>query len=405
MQPSRQFAYYTCEHPVFVVLVEAAMTGYHLGISGVKNEDVSIRQNAVSYLLSAMAFEGPNGLSVSISRAKDLWFVGRYPKGHIKALEWLLKSEWCFEVITATKGKTERDANDPRLGPKAATYGLSAKAWEVLGHDFDLSNFKREPLAAVIVSGKSAKGKVKLKVDDSKLVNFRNDLKNYNSALGQFNFTINGIAAPWDTFELTRVFNSQDLLSGGRFYSDFVTMPSATRATLEIDGERVVQADFSAIHARIGLAVAGVSLGAHDDPYQIDGQEREAVKEVFTVLFNSTTGRSNDKDKSLRDKGRDPASMRVSIFDRFPELKPLVRETIGLRLQRADSEAAAVLLKGFTSAGRPLVPVHDGFYLLERDQWLFKSLLDEAVDSLWSIVRKTWPEVKKAALPLKWSAL
>jgi hypothetical protein len=403
MQPSRRFAYYTCEHPVFVVLVEAAMTGYHLGISGVKNEDVSIRQNAVSYLLSAMASEGPNGLSVSISRAKDFWFVGRYPKGHIKALKLLLAGGWCHEVTCATKRKSERDSDDKRLGPKAATYGLTAKSWEVLGYDFDTANFKREPSAALIVSGNSDKGKIKLNVDDAKLKDFRNDLTNYNLALEQFGFTIEGVTLPWDRFELNRVFNSQDLLSGGRFYSDFVLMSGSTRSTLTIDDEHVIQADFNAIHARLGLAITGRAIVGDDDPYQIDGQDRNAVKQVFTVLFNSKTGRSNDVDKSLKDKGHNPRSIRALIFDRFPELKALVKETIGLKLQRADSEVVSILLRGFTSAGRPLVTVHDGFYLLKRDKGLFYSLLTEAIDSLWSVVQQTWPEVIKVDLPLKWS--
>jgi hypothetical protein len=99
----------------------------------------------------------------------------------------------------------------------------------------------------------------------------------------------------------------------------------------------------------------------------------------------------------------DTKQIREAIFAKFPELKQLLEHQIGVKLQRADAEAARVLLKAFTRAGRPLLPVHDGFYLLAEDKALFQATMTKAEAALWGILKKTWPKTVPVALPLSWS--
>jgi hypothetical protein len=403
MKCSRRFAYYACEHPAFVALVEAALVGYSVGRSGVKTNDVTIRRNAIGDLLAAMAADGPQGLPVAISRAKEHWFLGQYPRGHIKALDWLIDGEWVCVVDPSTKGRLERVEDDPRRGPQSATHCLTVKAFEMLGEGFDYTTFRRKPAAPISVSTKTPKGKKRLVVDDKHLAPLRAELMAYNSLLTKFECQLEGGAVPWWMFELHRVFNSKDLLSGGRFYSDFCSTEGSVRSTLTINGKPAIQADFSALHARLGLSIVGVSFPENEDPYEIEGQSRAGVKRVFTVLFNSKSGRSQEVDDELVNEGHNPKQIREAIFAKFPELKQLLEHQIGVKLQRADAEAARVLLKAFTKAGRPLLPVHDGFYLLAEDKALFQATMTKAEAALWGILRKTWPQIVPVALPLSWS--
>jgi hypothetical protein len=403
MKCSRRFAYYACEHPAFVALVGAALVGYSLGRSGVKTNDLSIRRNAVCNLLAAMAADGPLGLPVAISRAKEHWFLDQYPRGHITALDWLIEGEWVCVVDPSTKGRLERVEDDPRRGPQSATFGLTLKAFEMLGEGFDYTTFRRKPSAPISASIKTPKGKKRLVIDEKHLAPLRAELLPYNSLLSGLEFSLGGEAIPWWMFELHRVFNSKDLLSGGRFYSDFCSVESSTRSTLTINGKPAIQADFSALHARLGLTIAGVSFPENEDPYMVVGQSRNEVKRVFTVLFNSKSGRSKEVDDDLANKGHNPHQIRRAVFGKFPELKELLTHQIGVKLQRADAEAVSVLLNAFTKAGKPLLPVHDGFYLLAEDRALFEVTMAKAQGALWGVLRKTWPQIEPVALPLSWS--
>jgi hypothetical protein len=403
MNRSRRFAYYACEHPAFVALVVAALAGYSVGRSGVKTNDVTVRRNAIGDLLAAMAADGPQGSPVAISRAKEHWFLGQYPRGHITALDWLITGEWVCVVDSSTKGRLERVEDDPRRGPQSATFGLTVKAFEMLGEAFDYTTFRRKPAAPISVATKTPKGKKKLVVDDKHLAPLRAELMAYNSLLTKFEYQLEGGAVPWWMFELHRVFNSKDLLSGGRFYSDFCSVEGSVRSTLTANGKPVIQADFSALHARLGLCIVGVSFPENKDPYEIEGQSRNGVKRVFTVLFNSKTGRSQEVDVELVNEGHNPKKIREAIFAKFPKLKELLKHQIGVRLQRADAEAARVLLNVFTEAGRPLLPVHDGFYLMAEDKELFQTTMKDAQAALWGVLKKTWPHIVPVALPLGWS--
>ena len=81
---------------------------------------------------------------------------------------------------------------------------------------------------------------------------------------------------------LKRIFKGE---GGGRFYGGFwQTLPKTERQKLLLDNGPVVELDYSAYHPTIAYAFKGITLT--DDPYTIDGCDRNDVKKAFLVLFN-----------------------------------------------------------------------------------------------------------------------
>ena len=407
---NQSFNWYRCDNLSFVALVNKACQSVKVA-RGVSAGDVATRRDAVAVILAALGAGGPSGLPVPISKSNQQLFIGRYPKGYTRALDDLLEAGLVVEVTKGTRSKHQRDQDDQRVGPVSSTYGLTEAAWAVLGgNDFPLESFVRQ--AAAVVSLNVRNGKAKLKqskpIAQADLAPMVEQLNAYNKALSGFSFNIGAKAVPWHVFELHRVFNSEDLLQGGRYYSDFVRLGKIERETLTVDGAGVISADFEAMHPRLALAIVGITPTG--DPYRLgDGpmtdKDRRNIKRVFNAMLNveSRTGHSSEVDAEVKANSGDPVAIRAAILRRFPELKQLVGQGVGTRLQRADAEVVSSMIHTFVSAGRPLLPVHDGFYLLAQDKLLFIQALEAALARLWQVINQSWPEALRAELPMAWS--
>ena len=90
---------------------------------------------------------------------------------------------------------------------------------------------------------------------------------------------------------LVRVFNG-DLRSNGRFYRAFwQSLPPAVRADgLRINGEAVVEVDFTTCHFRILCGLIGKQLPFSDpqfDPFAVPYYPRRHIKKSFNILLNT----------------------------------------------------------------------------------------------------------------------
>jgi hypothetical protein len=74
---------------------------------------------------------------------------------------------------------------------------------------------------------------------------------------------------------------------------------------------------------------------------------------------------------------------------------------LGLLLQRADSMAAEVFIEAFTRQGRPLLPVHDGYYFWAEDMPLFESLRPDAEAAVYKFLVTKYPQLRRHPLPMK----
>jgi hypothetical protein len=86
---------------------------------------------------------------------------------------------------------------------------------------------------------------------------------------------------------LRRIFNER-FSQGGRFYAEgggWQQFSKADRLRLQIDGEPVVEVDYSQFHP--ALAYAELGFAAPPDAYDIPGVDRPLVKIAFNVMLNS----------------------------------------------------------------------------------------------------------------------
>ncbi len=194
---------------------------------------------------------------------------------------------------------------------------------------------------------------------------------------------------------LRRIFNER-LSQGGRFYADggaWQILSKAERQRIQIDGEPVVEVDYSQFHPT--LAYAQVGHPAPDNAYDIPGFDRALVKVSFNIMLNSSS-RSGSR-HTIAHKAE---MVRAVLGDDFPDglegeemwhraavLHPGYAQTAsdeaqrlmdaiiakhapisrvfftgaGLTLQRLDSDIAESVMREMRHRGIVVLPVHDSF--------------------------------------------
>lgn len=190
----------------------------------------------------------------------------------------------------------------------------------------------------------------------------------------------------------SRIFN-KDFEHGGRyFHSDALKIKNKkTKARLDItiNGEQVVEIDFSNLHYRIAslmeqISMENLPLDVYMDilPEQLQTEDhRELIKLSINILFNSTTKDSADRainkeitkfkaigwniDSSLNTG----AKVREYIYSRTPDFIPCYcrNDSFGLALQNADSYLAQRVIEKFVDEMKPILPIHDSFVVRMSD--------------------------------------
>ncbi|MCH1454628.1 MAG: hypothetical protein L7T87_00070 [Schleiferiaceae bacterium] len=169
---------------------------------------------------------------------------------------------------------------------------------------------------------------------------------------------------------------------GGRinnYYQNLVNRRIPLRTSTLIDGEAIVEPDFSCNHLRMASYIVGEELPA--DPYsdiaKETGLSRDKIKTVITKCFGAVTaGRS--KGKLLRDASSDKRSpmsaddfraIRSSIENNYPWIakQKLFFNDVGTRMQWLEGEIALKMLQWATEEQIPLLAVHDAFAVRSID--------------------------------------
>lgn len=242
--------------------------------------------------------------------------------------------------------------------------------------------------------------------DTSLTENMQRDLDAANEALISIDF---GHRARSRTF-LVRIFNNGNFNEGGRFYSvggSYQILPKHERQNLLINGEKIVEIDYSQLH--VALAYMTVGMPPKPNAYDLPGFPRQLVKIAFNVMLNCNgnlaarrslatkdvmlehlTGGELSKDAQqnrLRHMHRltDPcltqmafaeADKLVEAIERAHEpIAKLFYTGIGLKLQRIDSDMAACVMRSMRKKGEITPPVHDSFLVRESQA----SQLEEAM--------------------------
>ena len=194
---------------------------------------------------------------------------------------------------------------------------------------------------------------------------------------------------------LHRVFNDESFKLGGRFYGAYhLAMPKELRKCLLINGEPTVELDFSALHIRMLYHLAGIDY--RDDPYAVlcdndNNEERGVYKLVQLIAINAENRKKAVK--GIRNRLRknrifdgltnEAIIARIERFKKVhPDIAKYLNTGMGLKLQNLDSRITDIVLRRFTLAGIPCLPVHDSYIVPERYKDLLRDVMTEAYQKI-----------------------
>ncbi|GGK64982.1 hypothetical protein [Amphritea balenae] len=187
-----------------------------------------------------------------------------------------------------------------------------------------------------------------------------------------------------------RVFNNNSFDQGGRFYGGFwQRLSSETRARLLIDGEPVVELDYSSLHLsvlynlKLGIKVpkgdlydlSAYGIGEPGNPVA-----RKAAKFTSIIMCNTkhpseANGAVAKKLTKLRKEGHEVPWTAEEIIKAFMKkhkpLKEFFCTSLGLQIQRKDSDVVDKILALSVEQDIPVLPIHDSFIVRQSDEgWL-----------------------------------
>ncbi|MBU0965471.1 MAG: hypothetical protein KKA54_03715 [Proteobacteria bacterium] len=183
---------------------------------------------------------------------------------------------------------------------------------------------------------------------------------------------------------------------GGRLYAgwakSFQAMPEEARIAITIDGQLVVELDFSALHPRMLYAMEGVQFPLDKDPYVLDQDKslREILKKIFLAILGSNrriqavAAGNNYLHENysayllLKRKGKTVAQLiREFRKHHWPIVKFFLRGMMP-EIQNRDSKIAMDILSHFIEKDIPCLPIHDSFIVQEQHEYELRAAMDRA---------------------------
>lgn len=220
-----------------------------------------------------------------------------------------------------------------------------------------------------------------VELKNNKYVSIQRSLEFINKTLRQSKYFCNNEAVRVPV--LKRVYNLSSFSYGGRFYStglfNYQGLGKEERSNILINDKPTVEVDYKSIHPNILYSMIGEQLDK--DPYFIDGIDRGIVKALFLILVNSKNELMVKR--AVKEKLGYTHKITQDIIDKIlennREIKDLFfNDNIGLRLQNLDSKIAEeVMLKFIKKCGRPILPIHDSFIVVESDKDLLTDIMIE----------------------------
>ena len=190
---------------------------------------------------------------------------------------------------------------------------------------------------------------------------------------------------------LRRVFNV-DWFHGGRFYNaPHITLPSACRSTMIINGEPTEELDYSGLHIRMLYNHLGIDYRNECYVYlksdKANRDDRERMKLASLIVINSDERGKAQKaiHNQCRKKGiHYPAGQSgryYALIERFEDYHALIKQFLlsgkGLELQYQDSVIMASILERMTRKGIPALPVHDSVICPARHKEFLRQVMME----------------------------
>jgi hypothetical protein len=185
---------------------------------------------------------------------------------------------------------------------------------------------------------------------------------------------------------LRRVFNNESLEQGGRFYDGWwQSIPSEYRQYISLNGDYIVELDYSSIH--IHLLYAQIQRTCHIEDHYVFGklsrEWRPVTKKMVNILINARSRESAVRaatDQELFKEGLPKGIADITeyideIYFHHDDIVSFFGTGYGVKLQFLDSQIAeAVMLRMLPE---PCLPVHDSFIVRSGQEQKLEEVMNE----------------------------
>ncbi|MDB9981994.1 hypothetical protein OAE55_03070 [Gammaproteobacteria bacterium] len=350
------------------------------------NRDFATAFNVI--LTNAEVYQAYDGYCLNIPTDNNL-FSGKtkrnatYTTEIRDALRWLIADGYFEKAAGLTRPK--KKGNDERLW-LPFSYKLSSK-WlaEIASAPLsDLSKIHRNPLVEYwllrkteYVRGKKKKLAIKptdeqLELNSALLEATNQTLSAYDDFMATVATTIGSTPVHSSQLSLTRIFSKASFDYGGRLFAPIQNYTKQTRKYFYLNGEPTIEIDYSSIHPYMLYHGEGLKFDG-DDPYAIEGFDRDAVKVAFNIMLNKEAfGANKSAAKTIsKEVGCDEdaaEALEAAIQALHSPIAHHFNTGVGLTLQRRDSDIALLVINTFVNElNRPIICVHDSFIVSVRD--------------------------------------
>ena len=193
---------------------------------------------------------------------------------------------------------------------------------------------------------------------------------------------------------LKRVFNNSSLAQGGRFYGAWwQSIPSEYRPLISLNGDYVVELDYSTIHMHLlyALSKATYPLEDHYVFGRLTKDFRSQTKKMMNILINAKSEDSAikaAKDQELfkagMPEGIDTIEAYVEeIYSYHDPIQKYFGTGYGVHLQFLDSQIAMKVMQRMYP--EPCLPVHDSFVVRSRQEKKLNKVMNEEFTAVTSV--------------------
>ena len=169
-----------------------------------------------------------------------------------------------------------------------------------------------------------------------------------------------------DRLRLDRRFKNGSFTQYGRIHCNAQNIPSKLRHTITIDGEQTVTVDYRSMLVNVAYGIVG-KITPNEDPYFINGIDREVVKGVCMRLFNSDSGKVarhkatigwNDE-APLFDSESESDRVFSLVEDKHSVVSELFYAGRHHELLYRESAILFKVISAFNMTNEALLPIHD----------------------------------------------
>jgi len=215
--------------------------------------------------------------------------------------------------------------------------------------DTDQTNKMRENIK--LFNNKIARTRITLDISDEQFEKLEIQISSEKSS--------NPRKIDFSNKQLHRIFNNSSFELGGRFYGGWwQQIPRDYRRYIEIDHKYSAELDYSGLHIRILYAIEG--LEPPNDPYDIEGFDRDELKTALLIILNAKD--KNISIKAINSEGISQAKILIAALEsKHSAISKFFYSGEGLKLQYLDSLVAEQVMLTMLKHGATVLPVHDSF--------------------------------------------